>query len=62
MTHLERNIDALELAADYVRDEFDFATIKRFYHMVLLECAERMQAKDFAASITEARAQLRRPS
>ncbi len=62
MSPLERNTDALEAAADYVREEFDFATIKRFYHMVLLECAERMKTEDFQRSITEARAQLRRPS
>jgi len=62
MTSLERNIDALEVAAAYVQAEFDFDIIKRFYHMVLLECAERMKAEDFAKSITEARAQLRRPS
>jgi hypothetical protein len=62
MSPLERNIDALELATRYVCKEFDLATLKRFYHLALLECAERMRTMEFQQSITEARARLRRPS
>lgn len=61
-TTLDQNIDKLELAADFVREEFDFETIKRFYHLALLECAERMKAQEFAAAVEVAREQLRRPS
>ncbi len=59
--NLEPNLDALETAADRVREEIDFDAIRRFYHMVLLECAEKMAPKDFARCIKVAREQMRRP-
>ena len=58
---LDQNIDTLELAVDFVREEFDFDTIKWFYHLVLLECADRMHPKDFDQSVKVAQEQLRRP-
>ena len=66
MTLLDRNLDALQNATGEVRTEFarmDSAdTVKRFFHLVLMECAERMTNRDFRRAIDIAREQLRRPS
>lgn len=59
--NLEPNIDALETSADQVRAEFDYEAIRRFYHMVLLECAERMEPREFRKCIKVAHEQMRRP-
>ncbi len=59
--YLDQNLATLETAADAVREEFDYAAIKRFYHMTLLECAEFMPAEVFARCVNVAREQMRRP-
>ncbi len=47
---------AAEMPADHNRTE----VIRRFYHLLLLECCERMTVADFRRSIQVAREQLGR--
>ena len=61
VSNLEPNLDALETHADQVRAEIDFDAIRRFYHMVLLECAERMSTDEFSRCLKIAREQMRKP-
>ena len=61
LDQLLQNIDILEIGVDQVRDEFGFDAIKRFYHVVLLECAEQMPVAIFARCVEVARERMRRP-
>jgi hypothetical protein len=71
-TVLDRNLDALQLETSRVFQEFgpgqnvgkfgDVDTVRRFYHLLLMECAERMTAMDFAQCVSVAREQMRRPA
>ncbi len=60
---LDKNLDALHRATSEVRSEFSgHDVVKRFFHLLLLECAERMTAAEFRQSIEIARQQLRKPA
>jgi len=70
MTDLDANLDALEKAVTEVRQVFEIDrddaylpghATRRFRHLILLECAERMDPEAFALCIAVARQQLRRP-
>ncbi len=65
-TDLDRNLVQLSQATGEVRMEAaDDATrsssVHRFFHLLLLECAERMTPQDFRHAIEIAREQLKRP-
>jgi len=71
MTNLNTNMDALETAVSEVRQTFEMDrddaylpghATRRFRHLILLECAERMEPESFALCIEIARQQLRRPA
>ncbi len=58
---LDRNLKALHSASEDVRKRHTAYALKRFYYLLLMECAERMTPGDFIASIAIAREQLRKP-
>lgn len=65
MPALDANLDALNKATTQVRaesrDDGDRRTVQRFFHLLLMECAERMTVAEFRKSIEVAREQLRKP-
>ncbi len=60
MTYLDANIDALELEERRVTVEFGATALSRYFHLVVLECAEHMPPSKFAECASIAREQIRK--
>lgn len=66
---LEINLEALRKATGGVRFEFPrepasssgVDSVTRFYHLLLLECCERMTVTEFRNAVSVAREQVRKP-
>lgn len=62
---LDQNLDALSRASARIRyglKRTHEESLQRFYHLLLMECAERMSEADFARSIEIAIDQLGSPA
>ena len=61
LQELTRATTAVRMEAAAQTDSSRTTSVHRFFHLLLLECAERMTPQDFRHAIEIAREQLRKP-